>query len=122
MTQQFDDAAADECMTEEGCPNEAVVAEAAERKWPAKAAVEFDYPREGETISGPGCTFRISALRGAEGVDIRINEGPWLSCGRWFGSWYHRWPGAGSGRVKAKARMRTKDGLVETASPLGFRV
>jgi len=84
--------------------------------------VSMDFPREGEEISGSTYTFRVTTHPAAAQVELSVNQSPWRPCVPDEGCWWCGWTGLATGRHRARARMRTKDGHVLTTLPRAFRV
>lgn len=84
------------------------------RKHTRTLDVRVDYPMEDDTLDSPSYTARITAP-GAQRVEIRLNEGDWLSCREAVGHWWHDWSGLPSGEMTVQARAHKAGGkIVET--------
>ncbi len=84
--------------------------------------VTLDYPQEGETITSPVYTFRISALPSAERMEVCIGLGPWQSCRSDIGYWWYDWSDYEPGGYQLRARMHAKDGSVKMTLLRRFEV
>ncbi|MBI3299005.1 MAG: hypothetical protein HYZ75_12615 [Elusimicrobia bacterium] len=73
----------------------------------------MDYPRQGEHVSGPGCTFRVGASDEADLVEISVDSEEWRPCRRAQGYWWYEWESTRPGLHCARARASRLSGGVE---------
>jgi hypothetical protein len=83
---------------------------------------EIEYPQQDETIASREYTFRLAAPEAADGVDISIDQGPWLACRKEVGYWWHDWSGYEDGEHEIIARTRGKEGRWRMSTPHEFLV
>ncbi len=83
---------------------------------------EIEYPQQGETIVSPSYTFRVGAPAGAEGVDVSIDQGPWLACRNAAGYWWFDWSAIEDGEHEIIARTRGPKGRWLMSTPHEFMV
>ena len=83
---------------------------------------EIEYPLEAEMIVSSEYTFRIAAPAGVNGVDVSIDQGPWLAARNEVGHWWYDWSGYGDGEHEIIARVRGKGGRWRMSDPQEFRV
>lgn len=83
---------------------------------------QIEYPQPDETVLSLEYTFRIAAPAEAEGVDVSINQGPWLACRKDVGYWWFDWSEYAEGEHEVIARTRGKDGRWRMSQPHEFAV
>lgn len=83
---------------------------------------EVEYPQQDEAITSPQYTFRIGAPAGAAGVEVSIDQGPWLACRNVAGFWWYDWSGYDDGEHEISARTRGKSGQWRLSTPHEFVV
>jgi hypothetical protein len=88
----------------------------------AEARPEIEYPLADETVVSSQYTFRIAAPVGVDGVDVSIDQGPWLAARSEVGYWWYDWSGYGEGEHEVIARVRSKGGRWRMSDPREFRV
>ena len=88
----------------------------------SRPAVRVECPSEGEAISRPEFTFHIAAMSGAQGVDVSIDAGDWMSCRESLGLWWFDWSGYNTGSHTLLARTRMADGVASHSIPRRFTV
>ncbi|HAM36570.1 MAG TPA: hypothetical protein DEB40_14760 [Elusimicrobia bacterium] len=76
-------------------------------------AVMLDYPTEGEVITSASYTFRISAPKNGDKIEVSINQGEWLPCRQEGGYWWYDWSGYEPGEYQIRARMHAADGKMK---------
>lgn len=81
-----------------------------------------DYPASGETVVSAQYTIRLSAPEKTEGLDVSIDQGPWLPCRKAEGFWWYDWSGYGDGAHAVIARTPGKNGRFLMSAPVGFVV
>lgn len=84
--------------------------------------LSIDYPRQGETITGAGYTFRVSAPLDSRVVEVAIDQGPWKPCREASGFWWFDWSGYESGEHQLVARLVTAEGRPISTEPHEFLV
>jgi hypothetical protein len=89
---------------------------------PSRPAVRVECPREGDVIAQPCYSFHIAAAPGAEGVEVSIDQGEWMSCRESLGIWWYDWSAYGKGEHELVARARISDGIAASSSPRLFTV
>ncbi len=87
-----------------------------------EARPEIEYPHNDETIVSSQYTLRVAAPVGVDGVDVSIDQGPWLACRNEVGYWWYDWSGYGDGEHEVIARVRGKGGRWRMSDPHEFRV
>ena len=87
-----------------------------------EARPEIEYPLNDETIVSSQYTFRVAAPAGVDGVDVSIDQGPWLACRNEVGCWWYDWSGYGDGEHEVIARVRGKGGRWRMSDPHEFHV
>lgn len=88
----------------------------------AEIRPEIEYPMQDEAIASPEYTFRIGAPASAAGVDVSIDQGPWLACRKAAGYWWHDWSGYDDGEHEIIARTRGENGRWRLSMPHEFIV
>jgi hypothetical protein len=78
-----------------------------------RGMVTVDYPQEGEVVSSPNYSIRISAPQDAKNVELCINQSPWLPCRQAGGYWWFDCTDISSKPYQVRARMRSHDGKVK---------
>ena len=89
---------------------------------PSRPAVRVHCPSEGEVVAQPAYAFHIAATPGAEGVEVSIDQGAWMSCREALGLWWYDWSGFDKGEHELVARARISDGISTSSSPRLFTV
>jgi len=79
----------------------------------AKELVTLDYPQEGERVAGPDYTFRISAPKDAQHVELCLDRSPWRSCRQAGGFWWFDCSDLAQGVHQARARMHANEGKMK---------
>lgn len=88
---------------------------------PTRTMLAVDFPRQGETITGPQYSVRLSAPDDAVRMDISIDQGEWQPCRRAEGYWWYDWSGYEDGEHEIIARVQV-DGKRVTCEPHEFVV
>lgn len=83
---------------------------------------EVEYPQQDEKITSTQYSFRIGAPAGAEGVDVSIDQGPWLACRNSAGFWWYDWSGYDNGEHEIIARIRGRNNRWIVSTPHEFMV
>jgi hypothetical protein len=109
-------------------PDEALLANVAEKKAPARkraakkapvdqdiqaaaaATLTIDYPQEGEAVTAPQYTVRVTVPEGAPFVDVSVDKGEWQPCRFAVGHWWFDWAGYSAGQHTLRARVVGPDG------------
>lgn len=84
--------------------------------------LSIDYPRQGETITGEGYTFRISAPLDSRVVEVAVDQSDWRPCRQASGFWWFDWAGYESGEHQLVARLVTAEGRPISTEPHEFLV
>lgn len=88
----------------------------------AEIRPDIEFPPQDETITSAQYTFRIAAPESAAGVDVSIDQGPWLACRHTAGYWWHDWTGYDDGEHEIIARTRGESGRWRLSTPHEFVV
>ncbi|MFI5360926.1 MAG: hypothetical protein ACHQ49_03055 [Elusimicrobiota bacterium] len=100
----------------------ATAAKPRNRKAPVRAQLSVDYPRQGETVTGPYYAIRVNAPEEAESVQVAVDLGEWRPCRPSAGFWWCDWSGYESGEHAIAARLVTLAGKTFSSVPHGFFV
>ncbi len=84
--------------------------------------IQIDYPLEGELLTCPYYTLRISASPEAQGVEVQLNGGEWSPCREAMGFWWFDWSGFSDGAMQARARALTPEGTIGETPVRRFKV
>jgi hypothetical protein len=95
---------------------------AAKTATPAEDRPQVEYPQKDETVVSSEYTFRIAAPTGAEGVDVSIDQGPWIACRNEVGHFWYDWSGYDDGVHEVIARVRGGEGRWVVSAPNEFLV
>ena len=87
-----------------------------------KTQLSVDYPQQGEKITGPQYTLRLSAPVNARKVEIAIDDGEWQCCRQSNGHWWYDWSGYQNGDHEIVARVETHEGARISSEPHDFAV
>ena len=86
-----------------------------------KSVLTIDYPMEGEIVTSPVYTFRLTALE-PKSVEIALNGGAWSGCREMVGNWWFDWSGYQAGAYSLSARMIDKNGKTVKTKTRSFTV
>lgn len=88
----------------------------------ARTMLAVDFPRQGERITTPQYTLRLSAPEDVAGMDISIDQGDWQPCRKSVGYWWYDWSGYENGEHEIVARVQTGNGKDISCEPHEFFV
>lgn len=118
----------EDTMKRKGRPAKAVAAPApaksaakVESKSEPKALLTIDYPMEGEIVTSPVYTFRLTALEPTS-VEVSLNGKTWSACREMVGNWWFDWSSYQAGVYSLSARMTDKNGKSIKAKTRSFTV
>jgi hypothetical protein len=72
--------------------------------------VALDFPQQGEKITSPSYTIRVSAPESARKVEVAIDQGPWRACRKDGIHWWYDWDQYDDGEHEAITRIETQEG------------
>lgn len=87
-----------------------------------RPSVRVKCPVEGEVVAMPSYSFHLTAESGSVGVEVSIDQGPWLACRESLGLWWYDWNGFDKGEHEIVARARIPGGFGASSSPRIFTV
>lgn len=87
-----------------------------------RTQLSVDYPQQGERVTSPQYTLRLSAPQNAKSVQVAIDDGPWQYCRQSNGYWWYDWSGYQDGEHEIVARVETSEGARVSSEPHEFFV
>ncbi|MDE2038403.1 MAG: hypothetical protein KGO96_02670 [Elusimicrobia bacterium] len=81
------------------------------------ARLSVDFPRQGEIISFPTYTLRLSAPQDLKNVEVSIDGGAWRACRQAEGFWWYDWSDYDDGEHSIVTRVELREGRMLASEP-----
>lgn len=88
----------------------------------AERALGVEFPAQEQAVASSRCIVQISGPDDAQIIEISVDRGPWRSCIRACGFWWHECGELGNGPHRLSVRGQARDGTSLNALPRRFSV